>query len=84
MGQSSSTQGQNSDSSYRSSHSGQTAMAGFKSNGGREEEEEEDEDEGDVERELRTLGPASKYPDSSDSRPSSARMTPQTGKVNIL
>ena len=89
MGQSSSTQGQASDSSYRSSHSGQTAMSTFKPEGGRrksgEKEEEEDEEE-EEDKEVRTLGPASKYPQNTDSKPpsGSARLTPQAGKVSRL
>ncbi|XP_076464750.1 uncharacterized protein LOC143296607 [Babylonia areolata] len=93
MGQSSSTnttQGPTSDSSYRSSHSGQTTLmnasfrppdgAGAERVGrvvGKEGEEEEEEEE---DMEVRTLGPSSKYPEMTDGRPASARLTPQTGK----
>ena len=88
MGQSSSTQGQTSDSSYMSSQSGLTAAATFRPEGGRgkggvgaEEGGEEEEEEED--REVRTLGPAGRYPDSTEGRPpSGARLTPQTVKVS--
>ena len=85
MGQSSSNQGQTSDSSYLSSHSAHTALqAPGVGGGGRDQEEDDDEEDEEDEKELRALGPASKYPDSADSRPSSARLTPQTGKVGSV
>ena len=88
MGQSSSTQGQTSDSSYRSSQSGLTAAVTFRPEGARgkggvgaEEGGEEEEEEED--REVRTLGPAGRYPDNTEGRPpSGARLTPQTVKVS--
>ncbi|XP_025105488.1 uncharacterized protein LOC112570951 [Pomacea canaliculata] len=74
MGQSSSTPAQTpGSSSHRSSYSvGHVTFSTFKP--------ENDNDGSEDEMELKMLGPASKYPEPSGSRPSSTRLTPQTLK----